>query len=90
MMKRIKNELDKAWIKRLMLYAEAKKFEVDPATVFPAATQLRGQGDMHFAHAVAMHCGPDVHITWHSPLNCTVLSSTALGVMEFSPCESTA
>jgi hypothetical protein len=89
MMKRVKNELDKAWAKRLMLYAEAKRFEIDSATVYPAATHLRGQGDMQFANAVAIHCGPDVYITWHSPLNCTVLSCTAAGAMEFSPDELT-
>lgn len=89
MKKRVRHELDKAWAKRLMLYAEAKRFDIDSAKAYPAATCFRAQGDMQFAHAVAMHCGPDVYITWHSPLNCTVLNCTADGAMEFSPDETT-
>lgn len=85
----VKDALDKAWAKRLEFHAEAKRFEIDSAKVYPAAVRLRAQGDMQFAHAVAMHCGPDVYITWHSPLNCTVLNCTADGAMEFSPDEMT-
>lgn len=83
------SKLEKAWADRLKLYAEAKRFEIDPVKEYPRATRLRAQGDMQFAHAVAMHCGPDVYITWHSPLSCTVLNCTAVGAMVFLPDEMT-
>lgn len=86
----MKNELGKAWEKRIKLHAEAKRFEIDATKVYPAATRLRAQGDMLFAHSVAMHCGPDVYITWHHPLHCTVLNCTATGAIEFSADEITA